>query len=63
MFFERYMVLKEKIKPLKRKRGSRADFGPLRQAGPLRSLDCRLVMVKSKGFFAKFSVRGVWTAG
>jgi hypothetical protein len=51
MFFERYLVLKEKIKPLKRKRGSRADFGTLRQAGPLRSLDCGLVMVKSKGFF------------
>jgi hypothetical protein len=35
MFFERYLVLKEKIKPLKRKRGSRADFGPWRKAGPL----------------------------
>jgi len=57
------MVLKEKIKPLKRKRGSRAEFGPLRQAGPLRRLDCGLVFLKFEGFFEKFSVRGGRTAG
>jgi hypothetical protein len=63
MIFERYLVVKEKIKPLKRRRGSRADFGPLRQAGPLKNLYCGLIMVKSEVFFAKFSMRGGRTAG
>jgi hypothetical protein len=63
MIFERSLVFKEKIKSLKRERGSRADFGPLRQAGPLRRLDCGLVFLKSEGFFVKFSVRGRRTAG
>jgi hypothetical protein len=58
MIFERHLVVKEKIKPLKRKRGSRADFSPLRQAGRLKSLYCGLIMVKSEVFSAKFSVRG-----
>jgi hypothetical protein len=63
MIFERSLVLKEKIKPLKRKRGSQAEFDPLRQVGPLRRLDCGLVFLKSEGFFETFPVRGDRTAG
>jgi hypothetical protein len=54
MIFERSLVLKEQIKPLKRKRGLRAEFGPLRQAGPLRRLDRGLVFLKFEGFFTKY---------
>jgi hypothetical protein len=58
MIFERSLVLKENIKSFKRKRGSRAEFGPLRQAGPLRRLDSGLLFLKSEGFFEKFPMRG-----
>jgi hypothetical protein len=63
MIFERSLVLKEKIKLLKSKRASRADFGPLRQASLLGRLDCGLVFLKSEGFFVKFSLSGRRTAG
>jgi hypothetical protein len=50
MFFARFMVFKEKIKLLNRAKRFTAIFGPLREPGPLRSMDCGSIIIKFKVF-------------